>query len=199
MRTAGRQWAGAMLLGLVMVTLSRRLRSAGVGVALALSTWAAAAWIARVPWPLAGEQQLVFAREGALLAAPPAPFVQALLVAAAAVLLITYVRARRTPVHAADRGLAHRLSRIRHRDRRRASCLILDLSANASFGNRYLALYHQGHLWLAMLAFSVILFLRQPLGRLLAWVLAMLDEVAERWAGGLDLRAPPRCCCCFWS
>ena len=29
--------------------------------------------------------------------------------------------------------------------------LLLDLSANASHGNRYLALYHQGHLWLAML------------------------------------------------
>ena len=178
MRTAGRQWAGAMLLGLVMVTLSRRLRSAGVGVALALSTWAAAAWIARVPWPLAGEQQLVFAREGALLAAPPAPFVQALLVAAAAVLLITYVvrdALRCTPQTAASRigypgfVIATGVGLL----------LILDLSANASFGNRYLALYHQGHLWLAMLVFSVILFLRQPLARLLAWVLAMLDEVAS--------------------
>jgi cell division protein FtsW (lipid II flippase) len=178
MRTAGRQWAGAMLLGLVMVSLSRRLRSAGAGVALALATWAAAAWLARVPWPFAGEHQLVFAREGSLLAAPPAPFVLGLVAAAAAVLLISLVAhnaLRCTPQTAASRigypgfvivtGVGF--------------LLILDLSANASLGNRYLALYHQGHLWLAMLAFSVILFLRQPLGRFLAWVLAMGDEVAS--------------------
>ena len=53
--------------------------------------------------------------------------------------------------------------------------LLLDLSANANFGNRYLALYHQGHLWLAMLALTVVAFLRQPLGRALAWTLSIVD------------------------
>ena len=33
--------------------------------------------------------------------------------------------------------------------------LLLDLSANGHTGNRYLALYHQGHLWLGMLILSV--------------------------------------------
>src|SRR5205085_4984524 len=33
--------------------------------------------------------------------------------------------------------------------------VLLDLSANGHPGNRYLALYHQGHLWLGMLVFSL--------------------------------------------
>ena len=57
--------------------------------------------------------------------------------------------------------------------------LLLDLSANGHFGNRYLALYHQGHLWLGMLIFSVLVFLRQPLGRMLGWCLSVLDGVAS--------------------
>lgn len=184
MRSAGWQWAGAMLLGLGMVVLSRRLRSAGVGAAIALATWAVAAWIARVPWPLAGEHQLVLGRDGAW-AGSPAPFVLGLLAAAAVVLLVSFAwrdALRCTPQTAASRigypgfVIATGVGFL----------LILDLSANASFGNRYLALYHQGHLWLAMLVISVILFLRQPLGRLLAWVLAMADEVAS--ALGRQLR-----------
>ena len=57
--------------------------------------------------------------------------------------------------------------------------LLLDLSANGHFGNRYLALYHQGHLWLGMLVFGVLVFLRQPLGRLLGWCLSVLDGVTS--------------------
>jgi cell division protein FtsW (lipid II flippase) len=57
--------------------------------------------------------------------------------------------------------------------------LLLDLSANGYIGNRYLALYHQGHLWLGMLIFSVLVFLRQPLGRALAWCLSLVDAVAN--------------------
>src|SRR6185312_3729410 len=53
--------------------------------------------------------------------------------------------------------------------------LLLDLSANGHSGNRYLALYHQGHLWLGLLIFSVLVFLRQPLGRMLGWWLSVLD------------------------
>ena len=40
--------------------------------------------------------------------------------------------------------------------------LLLDLSAYAHRTNRYLALYHQGHLWLGLLVFSLLLFLRRP-------------------------------------
>ena len=57
--------------------------------------------------------------------------------------------------------------------------LLLDLSANGHFGNRYLALYHQGHLWLGMLVFGVLVFLRQPLGRLLGVSLSTVGAMAE--------------------
>jgi cell division protein FtsW (lipid II flippase) len=57
--------------------------------------------------------------------------------------------------------------------------LLLDLSANGQPGNRYLALYHQGHLWFGMLAFSVVAFLRQPLGRALSWTLSLFDGLAS--------------------
>ena len=56
--------------------------------------------------------------------------------------------------------------------------LLLDLSANGHPVNRYLALYHQGHLWLGMLLFSVLLFLRQPLARGLGWT------AVDRWRSG---------------
>jgi hypothetical protein len=43
--------------------------------------------------------------------------------------------------------------------------LLLELSANGHPSNRYLALYHQGHLWLGMTVLSTGAFLRQPLAR----------------------------------
>jgi cell division protein FtsW (lipid II flippase) len=63
--------------------------------------------------------------------------------------------------------------------------LLLDLSAYAHPVNRYLALYHQGHLWLAMLVFSVLLFLRQPLGRAVGWALSVGGEAVRRAAAAL--------------
>jgi cell division protein FtsW (lipid II flippase) len=57
--------------------------------------------------------------------------------------------------------------------------VLLDLSANGPPGNRYLALYHQGHLWLGMLVFSVVAFVRQPLGRSLSWMLSVFDGLAS--------------------
>jgi cell division protein FtsW (lipid II flippase) len=57
--------------------------------------------------------------------------------------------------------------------------LLLDLSANASHGNRYLALYHQGHLWLAMTTLCMVAMLRQPIGRALAWTLSLVDGLAS--------------------
>ncbi|MET0918849.1 MAG: FtsW/RodA/SpoVE family cell cycle protein, partial [Burkholderiales bacterium] len=38
---------------------------------------------------------------------------------------------------------------------------------------------HQGHLWLGMLIMSVLVFLRQPLGRMLGWCLAVLEGVTS--------------------
>src|SRR4029453_3592943 len=58
--------------------------------------------------------------------------------------------------------------------------ILLDLSANGHFGTRYLALYHQGHLWLGMLIFTLAAFARQTLGRILAWCLSLVDGVASR-------------------
>src|SRR4030095_1087448 len=53
-------------------------------------------------------------------------------------------------------------------------------SSTARSSTRSLALYHHGHLWLAMLLLSALLFLRQPLGRFLAWALSVIDGVANR-------------------
>ena len=57
--------------------------------------------------------------------------------------------------------------------------LLLDLSAHAHRTNRYLALYHQGHLWLGLLVFSLLLFLRRPLAHGLAWSLSIAGEAAR--------------------
>ena len=58
--------------------------------------------------------------------------------------------------------------------------LLLDLSANGNPGNRYLALYHHGHLWLAMLVLTVVTFLRPGVGRALAWLLSAMEELGGR-------------------
>jgi cell division protein FtsW (lipid II flippase) len=58
--------------------------------------------------------------------------------------------------------------------------ILLDLSLGGHAGNRYLALYHQGHLWLAMLALSVLLFARRSLSRALAWLLSVGGETMQR-------------------
>jgi cell division protein FtsW (lipid II flippase) len=167
-----------MLLGLVFVTASRRLASPALGIALALGAWAVAAYVARVPWPLAGEQSFVPARLSVEFPGAPAPFVVGLLALAAGLLCLALVlpgrRARRAQAAASRVGypgfvLATGVGFL----------LLLDLSAHASHGNRYLALYHQGHLWLAMLALSVLVFLRQPIGRGLAWSLAMAEGLAH--------------------
>ena len=179
LRTAGWQWAGAMLLGLLFVGASRRLKSPALGVALALAAWAVAAYVARVPWPLAGEQSFVPARASLELGGTPAPFVIGLLALAASVLTVALVLPGKSQ-RARPQAVA---SRIGYPGFVLATgvgfLLLLDLSANASHGNRYLALYHQGHLWLAMLALSVLVFLRQPIGRALAWSLSIVEGVGS--------------------
>ena len=185
MRSAGWQWAGAMLLGFGLALWSRRRWPPAFGVAGALALWAIAAWLARVPWPLAGNRDFHPARLEQALWSPPAAFV--LWLCAAAALLLFWALGRRrdnaSPVAASAQAMS---SRIGYAGLVLATglgwLLLLDLSANGHPGNRYLALYHQGHLWLGMLVFSVLLFLRQPLSRGLGWTLAIAGETARRSA-----------------
>jgi cell division protein FtsW (lipid II flippase) len=180
LRTAGWQWAAWMLAGLALLKLSRRPRFAFVGVALALVTWALAAWIGRVPWPFSVDRAFVPAREAGAFLAWPAPFVVVLLGAAALALIASRWRDRRMPSSAQTLG-----SRAGYAGLVVASgvgfLVLLDLSANGNAANRYLALYHQGHLWFAMLALSVIAFLRQVLGRTLGRALSLV-EAGAAWA-----------------
>ena len=178
LRTAGWQWAGLMVASLLLLDLSRRPRTAAVGVAAALLTFAAFAWVARVPWPLAGST-IVFARDAALPFAKPAHFVIGLAAGAACLLGIAPLlrgrgnRIAQTPASVfAYPGLVVATGI--------AWLVLLDLSANGNAAGRYLALYHQSHLWLAMLTFSVIAFVRQPLGAALAWSLSLVEGIASR-------------------
>jgi cell division protein FtsW (lipid II flippase) len=183
--TAGYQWAGWSLAGLLLLQLGRRSGPAAPRLALALVVWALAAWIGAVPWPLASGTSIVFARDTALRYAMPAAFVlwflgAALCVLAAAPLLRRKVLcSEQAPVSVfAYPGLVVATGF--------GWLLLLDLSANGHVGGRYLALYHHGHLWLGMLTFSVIAILRQPLGRALAWTLSVVDGLAGRVASRLS-------------
>src|SRR4051812_6611283 len=178
LHSAGWQWALWMAAGFGLLQLARRAISPTAGVAVALATWAIVAWLGRGPWPLARERSFAPGREVAWGIALPPTFVQTML-ACAVVLLVAspWLRGR---FRAGPQTMASRvgypgmvlLTGI-------GFLLILDLSANGHFGNRYLALYHHGHLWLAMLVFSVLVFLRQPIGRMLGWCLAVVDGVGS--------------------
>ena len=184
---AGLQWAAAMLLGLLFVKASRsRLRPA-LGVALALAAWAAAAWAARVPSPFSASRVFDPGRAQPMLQSPPSNLVLAM--AGAALLLLGWVAARGRRSAPRPQTLSTRLG---YPGLVAATglgwLLLLDLSAHGHFGNRYLALYHQGHLWFAMTVFSILLFLRQPLARAMAWSFAVAGELAggaTRHLGGL--------------
>lgn len=186
-RTAGWQWAGAMALGFVFLIASRRGVPPALGVSAALALWALAAWAARVPWPFGGSRQFEPARIDATWASAPAPFVWML---AAAALLCLLVWRRRSGPPPAAQAMS---SRAGYPGLVLATglgwLLLLELSAHAHPGNRYLALYHQGHLWLAMAVFSVLLFLRQPLARGLAWGLSVAGEAARGARRRLGARA----------
>lgn len=174
---AGWQWAGAMVLGFVFLAWSRRGVAPALGVSAALALWALAAWAARVPWPFGGSRVFEPARTALAWWSPPAPFVWVLAGAGLLVLLSWRKRAGPPP---APQAMS---SRLGYPGLVLATglgwLLLLELSAHAHLGNRYLALYHQGHLWLAMLVFSVLLFLRQPLARALAWGLSVGGETAR--------------------
>jgi cell division protein FtsW (lipid II flippase) len=177
LHTAGWQWAAWMLAGLALIKLSRRQERALRGVALALAVWALAAWIGRVPWPFGADRAFEPARPSSALLSAPSPFVLWLLGGAVLALIASLWFRTRLPS-----GPQTTASRVGYPGLVLATgvgwLLLLDLSANGHFGNRYLALYHQGHLWLGMLMLTVVAFLRQWLGRMLASMLALIDAVA---------------------
>jgi len=179
LRTAGWQWAAGMLAGLVLVKLSRGRRVAFAGTALALTVWAAAAWLGRGPWPFAADRAFLPGRDEVALNTAPAPFVLALAGTALAILLVSPWLSKR--LQTVPQTLA---SRVGYPGLIVATglgwLLLLDLSANGNFNNRYLALYHHGHLWLGMLALTVVAFVRQPAGRALARALSTSGALAER-------------------
>jgi len=179
LRNARWQWAAWAVIGLGLLNLSRRGGSPVPGIALTLVAWAVAAWVGRVPWPLGSDHALRLARPSTDWLAMPAPFVLGLLAAACCVIVCgPWLRrmladAPQQPTSAfAYPGLVLATGI--------GWLLILDLSANGHAGDRYLALYHQGHLWLAMLVFTLAAFLRQPLARALAWALSLVDGAATR-------------------
>ena len=187
-RSAGIQWAAAMVIGYAFLAWSRRPPRPALGVAVALAVWAAAAWATRVPWPFASGRGFAPGRLDATFASAPAPFVTYLAVAAvilgiASLFGTARVRATATVPSAATQSMS---SRVGYAGLVLATglgwLLLLDLSINGHAGNRYLALYHQGHLWLAMLTLSVLLFLRQPLSRGLSWTLSVGGEGARHAA-----------------
>ena len=186
LQSAGRQWAVAMALGYTLLVLSRRRWPPLVGVALALAAWALAAWLGRVPWPLVGNRGFQPARLADELWSRPAAFVLWIGAAALLLMLLAWARSAHGPARfpAPARAMS---SRLGYPGLVLATglgaLLLLDLSANGSPANRYLALYHQGHLWLGMLVFSVLVFLRGAIGRTLGWVLAVVGEAAHRSAG----------------
>ncbi len=148
--TAGWQWGAWMLAGLVLVKLSRTRLPASVGVAFALATWAVAAWAGRVPWPLAHDRTFVVGTPGCALGRDAGQFRDRDgRRGGRASGVVPWLRKPLAPV---PQTLS---SRIGYPGFVVATgigwLLLLDLSANGKPGNRYLALYHHGHLWLAML------------------------------------------------
>jgi cell division protein FtsW (lipid II flippase) len=180
LRTAGWQWAAWSLLGLVLLNMSRTRVSPVAGCALTLAAWAIAAWTFAVPWPYAAEHPMAPSRLGATGLPRPAPFVLVMLAAAATLLIAAWLAPRRH----GPRGRWRLASPAAYPGAVLATgigwLVLLDLSANGHDGNRYLALYHQGHLWLAMTLLGLAAFLREPIGRGLAWLLAVADGVGAR-------------------
>ncbi len=178
LRTAGWQWAGWMLLGLVLLKSSRGLVQPAAGAAMALGVWTAVAWVSRVPWPFAGR-----AFEPARIDPEPWSMPAGFVFVLGGIALFGWMAAAMRP-RAASSSPQAPSSRIGYPGMVLATglgwLLLLDLSANGHLANRYLALYHQGHLWLGMLCLSMLLFLRQPLARGLAWTLSISGEMARR-------------------
>ncbi len=182
LRTAGLQWAGWMAAMLVLVALSRQRIRPACGVALSLAVWAAAAWISRVPWPFAGRAFEPGRVEPSWWSMPSTP-----VLAMGGAALAAALWAACTPASPAGAPAQAPSSRVGCAGLVLATglgwLLLLDLSAQGHAANRYLALYHHGHLWLGLVAMSVLLFLRQPLARGLAWGLSAVGELSRAAAG----------------
>ena len=191
-RDAGPQWMAAMALAYACVLASRRrwlTPLAGAGAALV--AWSALAWWGRVPWPLGAAGGLRFARPEMSFDARAAGFVWALGGTGIALLIVAALRARDGP-DARDASSAARSSPLAMGSRigfpglvlatGAGALLLLDLSLRGAYANRYLALYHQSHLWFGLTAFSVLLFARAPLARALSWTLAIAGEIASALA-----------------
>ena len=183
--TAGAQWAAAMFAGLALLKLSRTRLGATAGSAIALGVWAAAAWAGRVRWPLAQDRAFEPGRIAPAWDTLPAGFVIVLAIVAALLAIVApFVKSDPTRQTLASRaGYAGFVVATGV-----GTLILLDLSANGPPSNRYLALYHHGHLWLAMLVLTVVLFLRPSIARGLAWALATLDELAARVARVVSAR-----------
>ncbi|MEO8312530.1 MAG: hypothetical protein ABI520_15270, partial [Caldimonas sp.] len=180
--SAGVQWAAAMALGYAFLVWSRRPPALALAFSAVLAAWAGAAWLARVPWPLGAGHDIAFARGDMAWTSAPGPFVLALL--AAAVASTAVALARRAPA-ARPAAIAQSMSsRIGYPGFVLATGLgaliLLDLSLGGHAGNRYLALYHQGHLWLAMLTLSLLLFARRSVSRAFAGLLSVGGEAVQR-------------------
>ena len=177
--SAGWQWAAWIAAALVLVKLSRTSMAPRVGVALACLLWAVAAWLGNVPWPLAQDGAFELARPTGRWDAWPARYV--MILAAVGALLLAFPGGWRT------RSRPQTLStRIGYPGLVAATgvgwLLLLDLSVHGPQANRYLALYHHGHLWLALLVLTGVAFLRGSIGRALATLLAFADEIGGRVA-----------------
>jgi len=180
--SAGLQWAAAMALGFAFVVWSRRAASPALGIAAAFLAWGAAAWLARAPWPLAASRDFVPARAEVAWASAPSAFVLCLAAAAAVAACVALARPARA-ARAAPTAQSMS-SRVGYPGLVLATglgwLLLFDLSLGGHSANRYLALYHQGHLWLAMLALSIVVFARRSLSRGFAWILSVGGEAIER-------------------
>jgi cell division protein FtsW (lipid II flippase) len=193
-RAAGPQWAIAIGLTYAFVLASRRRAMPPLaGAGLALIAWAALAWWGRVAFPFGGGAAPRFARPELALEPNAAPFVYALAGIGIGLLLLAaaQARARDDRARTSPPALAA-ASRLGFPGLVLATgtgaLLLLDLSLRGAYPNRYLALYHQGHLWFGLMLFCALLFLREPLARALAWTLAAVGEAASalaRRAGGL--------------
>ncbi|WP_284619459.1 FtsW/RodA/SpoVE family cell cycle protein [Aquabacterium humicola] len=185
--TAGWQWAGAMALAYGFLLWSRRARSALAGVGAALLAWSLAAWAARVPWPLAGPRGFEPARLEAGWFGAPSGVMLVLGGLGLACALMALLRGR-PPAAPAPMAPSSRFGMAGLAAATGLGWLVLlDLSAHGHALNRYLALYHQGHLWLGLLLFSLLLFARRPLARGLSRTLA----AAGTWRRRLGNRQPP--------
>ncbi len=135
-----------------------------------------------MPWPLAGGRGFDPGRVDVAWDSRPATWVLTLAGGAFLALVVALLR-RRDPVLDAAAPAQAMSSRIGYAGLVLATglgwLLLFDLSAHAHRTNRYLALYHQGHLWLGLLVFSLLLFLRRPLAHGLAWSLSIAGEAAR--------------------